>query len=126
MQSVQSRQVLQSDFFCFRIVPVVIVLSGPAGPDPAAEMPIFGKTFFALALVAAAVHVFRKDLVRVASALRGPAERFAREVADQAKKEASAVAASPPAPAAPPAAPPVAPPAPPAAAATGPPAPPLK
>ncbi len=48
-------------------------------------MPIFGKTFFALALVAGAVHVFRKDLIRVAGILRKPLESFVKEVAENSK-----------------------------------------
>lgn len=48
-------------------------------------MPLFGKTFFALALAAGAVHVFRKDLIRVAGILRKPLETFVKEVAENAK-----------------------------------------
>ena len=48
-------------------------------------MPLFGKTFFALALVAGAVHVFRKDLIRVAGILRKPLESFVKEVAENSK-----------------------------------------
>ena len=48
-------------------------------------MPIFGKTFFALALVAGAVHVFRKDLIRVAGILRKPLESFVKEVTENSK-----------------------------------------
>jgi len=48
-------------------------------------MPIFGKTFFALALVAGAVHVFRKDLIRVASILKKPLESFVKEVSENSK-----------------------------------------
>jgi hypothetical protein len=53
-------------------------------------MPIFGKTFFALALVAGAVHVFRKDLIRVASMLKKPLESFVKEVSENSKAAAEA------------------------------------
>lgn len=51
-----------------------------------------------VALVAGAVHVFRKDLVRISSALRGPAQNFVKEVsAEMQKQKDAAPSALPPA-----------------------------
>jgi hypothetical protein len=75
-------------------------------PDRAAATRMFfGRTLFGLALIAGVVHVFRKDITRIASVLRKPTQQFLQEV----KKElgdaprnngaaGSPVSAAPPAP----------------------------
>jgi hypothetical protein len=50
-------------------------------------MSFFMRGAVVLALVAGAVHVFRKDLVRISSALRGPAQNFVKEVSAEMQKQ---------------------------------------
>jgi len=55
-------------------------------------MSFFMRGAVVVALVASAVHVFRKDLVRISSALRGPAQNFVKEVSAEMQKQKDAPA----------------------------------
>lgn len=43
----------------------------------------------AIALIAGAVHVFRKDLFKIAGVLKRPAQNFVKDVQDEMKKTAA-------------------------------------
>lgn len=57
-------------------------------------MSFFGRTFVLFALFAGAVHVFRKDIARVAGVLKKPTENFLKEVKSEidSNKAAGAIA----------------------------------
>ena len=49
-------------------------------------MSFFTRTALVVALVAGAVHVFRKDIVKIAGVIKRPAQNFVKDVQDEMKK----------------------------------------
>lgn len=70
-------------------------------------MSFFMRTALVVGLVAGAVHVFRKDLVKIAGVLRKPAQNFVKEVQTEMKAAQPSLPTTavppPPSPPAPPA-----------------------